>query len=79
MNNFLIEVGTVDFSNQDTVTFSFTESHAVAPKVVASFFDSIGAGEVNVFISNITTSQAVINTSSKIIGKVYYQAISSIN
>ena len=79
MNNFTIEVGTVDFSNEDSVVLSFTESHQTVPKVVASFLNSSGAGQVSVFVSSITTLQAVINTSSKIIGKVHYHAISSIN
>ena len=41
--------------------------------------DVSGLVNGNVFVSNITTLQAVIKTSSKIIGKVHYHAISSIN
>ena len=77
MNSFIIEVGSVDFLNSDTQTVTFEIEHKSVPKVTASFFDA--SSSVNVSIANITRTQVIINTSSKIHGKVHYHAISSIN
>jgi hypothetical protein len=77
MNNFVIEVGSASFSNSDSETITFSKLHQSAPRVVASFQDS--SNSVNVFVSSVTTTQVILNTSTKINGEVHYHAISTIN
>jgi len=67
----------VEFDNQSSVTHNFPCCYTEAPKVIAlSVETSPGTnGNLNTFVSSITSTQAVFQTSALYTGRVHYQAL----
>ena len=74
-----IEVGAITFTNESSVTHAFTTSFSSAPiiTVVSVDSESNGTANVNVFITSVSTSQVIVETSQTFTGKVHYHAILS--
>lgn len=72
-----IEVGAITFSNESSVTHALTTSFSSAPivTVVSVDSESNGGANVNVFITSITTSEIVVETSQLFTGTIHYHAI----
>jgi len=72
-----IEVGAITFSNESSVTHAFTTSFSSAPivTVVSVDSESNGTANINVFITSVSTSQVIVETSQTFTGKVHYHAI----
>ena len=75
-----MEVAAVNFANQDTIDYSFTNEYNAIPTVTASPAPagaSIGSGteDVNVFISYIDVKYVTLNTSAKFNGDVHIQVM----
>ena len=76
-NAALLEVGSVDFVDVSSKTYTFTESFPSAPVVTATSVDSSSTNnaDVNVFVSSLTTTSMTIETSQKFTGTVDFHAI----
>jgi len=72
-----IEVGAITFSNESSVTHALITSFSSAPivTVVSVDSESNGGANVNVFITSITTSEIVVETSQLFTGTIHYHAI----
>ena len=72
-----IEVGAIVFSNESSVTHAFSTSFSSAPiiTVVSVDSESNDMANVNVYISSITTSDVVVETSQLFTGTIHYHAI----
>jgi hypothetical protein len=73
----IIEVGAIVFSNESSVTHAFSTSFSSAPiiTVVSVDSESNDMANVNVYISSITTSDVVVETSQLFTGTIHYHAI----
>ena len=68
----------VDFVNQTSVTHYFPCCYTSAPIVIATSVETTSfPGNLNVFVSSITSEQAVFETSALYTGRVHYQAINT--
>ena len=72
MASFNIETSTVTFSSETSKTYTFSQTYASTPVVVAT----TNGDDFNVFIDSVSKTQAVISTSSPYQGEVYIQVIS---
>ena len=72
-----IEVGAITFTNESTVTHAFTTTFSSAPiiNVVSVDSESNNTANVNVFITSVSTTQVVVETSQTFTGTVHYHAI----
>lgn len=72
-----IEVGAITFSNESSVTHAFTTTFSSAPiiNVVSVDSESNNTANVNVFITSVSTTQVVVETSQTFTGTVHYHAI----
>jgi hypothetical protein len=81
--DFKLLVGKVTFNNQNQVTYVYPTgptsiSYSTVPVVTAISHDSAanGAADVNIFISSITRTQVVFESSAPFTGEVHFQIIS---
>lgn len=56
---FVLESSTVNFEGNNTVTYTFTNSYASVPTVIATSLND----SFNVFVSSVTTTEVVIGAS----------------
>ena len=72
-----IEVGAITFTNESSVTHAFTTTFSSAPivNVVSVDSESNSEANVNVFITSVSTTEVVVETSQVFTGKVHYHAI----
>ena len=70
-----LETARVTFTASNSETYKFKQSYASTPTVTAVSVDSQGNGtaDVNVYISSVSTTQAVIETSGPFTGEVHIQ------
>jgi hypothetical protein len=70
------ETGIVPFSNQNSVTYSFIEPFPSAPTVTATSIDlnSNQTTNVEITISDVTSSSATFNTSAQMTGGISFHA-----
>lgn len=64
-----VEVAVVDFTAQSSKTYSFTETYTEIPVIALTPKDE----NVNVFITSLTTTEVVIESSSEFTGQVHVQ------
>ncbi len=57
--SFNLESGVINFEGNDTVTYTFKNSYASVPTVIATPLND----SFNVFVSSITTTQVVLTAS----------------
>ncbi len=64
--DFKIETMKISFINTDTMTISFSSSYTTVPSVVATAVNKAASidDNLNVFVENVTTTQATIRTSA---------------
>ena len=72
---FEMETHTVNVSNSDVLTLEWEATFSEAPNVVATLVASDGTlGDVNCWVSGVSTTQCTINFSASISGQVMVQA-----
>jgi hypothetical protein len=73
----IIESGHVDFSNESTKTYTFTEVYSSAPHVTATSVDNLSNSQanVNVFITSVTTTTVTFEISAPASCRVHFHAI----
>ena len=72
---FEMETHTINVSNSDTLTMEFEAAFSQVPNVVATLLSSDSAtGDVNVWVSGVSTTQCTINFSASVVGQVMIQA-----
>ena len=70
----IIETQSITFSHQDTKTISFSTTYSSSPIVTVSH-DEMGSG-FNFYVSQVTPSGCVIESSQKCSGTVYAHIMS---
>ena len=74
-NVFEMETHTVNVSSSDTLTMEFEAAFSAVPNVVATILSSDATqGDVNVWLSGVSTTQCTVNFSASITGQVMIQA-----
>ena len=73
---FNIEQTELTFSNEDSKTYTFTQSYTQVPIVTAM---SAGGQDINVHVQEITTAYAVISLSAKFQGIIHVHVMSRTN
>ena len=59
----------------DTIVINFSTAFSGIPSVIANFISISDIGNVNVYVSSISTTAVTVRTSAPIIGKIALQAI----
>lgn len=67
------EVAIIDFINSNQETYTFTETYTQIPTIVISPVDD----NVNVFMTSLTTTSVIINSSNNFTGKVHIHVYES--
>jgi len=67
------EVAIIDFINSNQETYTFTETYTQIPAIVISPVDD----NVNVFMTSLTTTSVIINSSNNFTGKVHIHVYES--
>jgi len=75
ISNFTWGCYFVEFDHQTSVTHHFPCCYDTPPAIVATTFGSGSLGNYNVFVSSVTESQCVFETSGYYTGYVHYQAL----
>jgi len=72
-----LEVGEITFTNTSSGTHVFTQTFASAPTITAISVDSESnnIANVNIFVSSVSTTNVVIESSQAFTGKVHFHAI----
>tara|TARA_Y100001938_G_C7926744_1_gene347280 strand:+ start:116 stop:454 length:339 start_codon:yes stop_codon:yes gene_type:complete len=72
-----LEVGEITFTNTSSGTHVFTQIFASAPSITAISVDSESndIANVNIFVSSVSTTSVVIESSQAFTGKVHFHAI----
>lgn len=66
----------IDLVDSDTATFSFSEKFSNTPNAIAGLVTPSGSiGNVNVYISDLTSTGGTVKTSAPVTAKVIIQAI----
>lgn len=68
---FELESLIIDIIDSDTAIATFDAPFLIAPSVVANLVTSSELGNVNVYVESISTTQAIIRTSSPVTGKLH--------
>jgi len=70
-----VEASSITLSGESTATYTFTYQYSTAPAVMATVYDSTGAGNTTAYISSISTTAVTIETSVDVTGTLYIQVI----
>jgi|TARA_R110001583_G_scaffold39145_1_gene125737 hypothetical protein len=72
-----LEVGEITFTNASSGTHAFTQVFTSAPTITAISVDSESndIANVNIFVSSVSTTNVVIESSQAFTGKVHFHAI----
>ena len=72
-----IEVGSITFTGTDTGSYTFSTSFINVPVITAISVDSASTGtaDVNVYVTNVTTTSVHFKTSAPFTGTVDFHAI----
>jgi hypothetical protein len=68
-----IEVGLISFNGTTTGTYTFTETFESVPRITAISVAKIG--NVNVWVTGVTTTYVTIETSAPFTGDIHFHAI----
>lgn len=72
-----LEVGEITFTNASSGTHVFSQTFTSAPTITAISVDSESndIANVNIFVSSVSTTNVVIESSQAFTGKVHFHAI----
>jgi hypothetical protein len=73
----IIEIGSVSFDGSTSVSYTFTQTYKSAPIITAISVDSESnnQADVNVFLSSVSTTSAIFETSQEFTGKIHFHII----
>jgi len=73
----LIEISAVPFVNSDSAIYVYANHFPSAPVVTATAVDTNGnsTADVNVYLSSVSATQVIVETSAKFTGTVHLHAI----
>lgn len=73
----VFETGAITMTGEITTTYTFTETFPSAPIITAISADNtvVDGGNVNVFVSSVSTTSVTFKTSAPMTGKIHFHAI----